>query len=178
MFAIVSRTKSKDPQASLLATIILVGGLLTLKAARVTVYKSLLVDVIDKGLNFNHLALSAFSFYHLKIDNTKQTAVLYTSMVVTLVLLVGAIIYHIFLLIKKDKCPKEEEGENGVPLGPIQPTNVEITHSVIEIAQPCDESPPPQSKYTDGAQIMMDYMYTQRLQVAMQIRVYGFSGLE
>ena len=163
MFAIVSRTKSKDPQASLLATIILVGGLLTLKTARVTVYKSLLVDVIDTGLNFNLLALSAFSFYHLETDNTKQTAVLYTSTVVSLFLLVGAVIYHIFLLIKKDKRPKKEEGEDGVPLAPVQPTNDEITHSVIEIPQPCDESTsaPLQSNYTDGAQITTDYMYTQ-----------------
>ena len=160
LFAIVSPTKSKDPQASLLAIIILVGGLLTLKTTRVTVYKSLLVDVIDTGLNFNLLALSAFSLYHLKTDNTKQTAVIYTSTVITLVLLVGAIIYHIFLLVNKDKRPKKE-GEDGVPLAPVQPTNVEITHSVIEIAQPCDDSPPPQSNNTDGAQITMDYMYTQ-----------------
>ena len=143
LFAIGAPTKSKDPQASLLAIIILVGGLLTLKTARVTVYKNLLVDVIDTGLNFNLLALSAFSFYHLQTHNTKQIAVLYTSTVITLVLLVGAIIYHIFLLVKKDKCPKKEEGEDGVPLAPVQPTNVEITHSVIEIAQPCDDSPPP-----------------------------------
>ena len=150
-----------DPQASLLAVIILVGGLLTLKTAHVTVYKNLLVDVIDTGLNFNLLALSAFSLYHFITDNTKQTAVIYTSTVITLVLLVGAIIYHIFLLVKKDKRPKKEEGEDGVPLAPVQPTNVEITHSVIEIAQPCDDSPPPQSNNTDGAQITMDYMCTQ-----------------
>ena len=163
LFAIGAPTKSKDPQASLLAIIILVGGLLTLKTARVTVYKNLLVDVIDTGLNFNLLALSAFSFYHLQTDNNiiKQTAVLYTSTVMTLVLLVGAIIYHIFLLVKKDKHPKKEEGEDGVPLAPVQPTNVEITHSVIEIAQPCDDSPPPQSNNTDGAQITTDYVYTQ-----------------
>ena len=161
LFAIRAPTKSMDPQASLLAVIILVGGLLTLKTAHVTVYKNLLVDVIDTGLNFNLLALSAFSLYHFITDNTKQTAVIYTSTVITLVLLVGAIIYHIFLLVKKDKRPKKEEGEDGVPLAPVQPTNVEITHSVIEIAQPCDDSPPPQSNNTDGAQITMDYMCTQ-----------------
>ena len=162
LFAIVSRTRSEDPQASLLPTIILFGGLLTLKTARVTVYKSLLVDVIDTGLNFNLLTLSAFSFYHLQTDNIKQSAAIYTSTVITLVLLVGAIIYHIFLIVKKNKRPKKEEGEDGVPLAPVQPTNVEITHSVIEIAQPCDDSPPPQFNNTDGAQITTDYiMYTQ-----------------
>jgi hypothetical protein len=156
------RTSSEDPQASLLATIILVGSLLSLKTAGVTVHKSLLVDVVDTALNFNLLALSAFSFYHLKTDYKKQTAVLHTSTIITLILLVGAISYHIFLLTRKDKRPKKEEAD-GVLLVPVQPNNAEITHSVIEISQPqlrYDESPPPQAN-TDEAEITMYHMYSQ-----------------
>ncbi len=155
------QTSSEDPQASLLATIILVGSLLSLKTAGITVHKSLLVDVVDTVLSFNLLVLSAFSFYHLKTDYKKQMAVLHTSTIITLILLVGAISYHIFLLARKDKRPKEKEGD-GILLAPVQPNN-DVTHSVIEISQPrlrCDESPPPQAN-TNEAEITMYHMYSQ-----------------
>ena len=142
LYATASQTMSEDPEASLLATIILVGGLLALKIAGKTMYKSLLVDVVDTVLNFNLLALSVFSLYHFKTDYTKQTAIVHISTIITFILLVGAIIYHVFLLVRKDKRPQEEDG---VVLTPVQPANAEITHSVIEIPTPHDESPPPQA---------------------------------
>ena len=138
LFTTALCTKSKDPQVSLLVTIILVGGLLTLKNAGVTVYKSLFVDAVDTILNFNLLALSAFSFYYFKADVKKlQTAVVHISTIITLILLVKAIIYHVFLLVRKEKRPKEEDE---VVVIPIQTANAEITHSVIEIPKPRDES--------------------------------------
>ena len=60
---------SDKPQTSLLVTIILVGMLFSLsKAAGVTVYKKLLVDIVDTVHYFNLLVLSAFSWYDFKDD--------------------------------------------------------------------------------------------------------------
>ena len=160
LYITATRTKSDDPEAILLATIVLVGGLLALKTAGVTVYKSLLVDAVDTIINLNILVLSACSIYHFKTDPTKQSIVLHASTIITLILLVGVIAYHIFLLVRKDKCPKEEkEEDDGILLVPVQPANTadsEITHSVIEIPQPRNESPPPQAN-TDEAEISNTY---------------------
>ena len=160
LYITATRTKSDDPEAILLATIVLVGGLLALKTAGVTVYKSLLVDAVDTIINLNILVLSACSIYHFKTDPTKQSIVLHASTIITLILLVGVIAYHIFLLVRKDKCPKEEkEEDDGILLVPVKPANTadsEITHSVIEIPQPRNESPPPQAN-TDEAEISNTY---------------------
>ena len=143
LFTVALGTQSTDPQVSLLVTIILVGGLLSLKnvGSGITVYKSLLIDVMETVHYFNLLAFATFSFFHFKVDMKKQGVVAHISTAVTLILLVGAIIYHVFLLVRKDKHPKEEDG---LVLAPVQPANAEVTHSVIEIPKPCDESPPPQ----------------------------------
>ena len=86
------------------------GGLLSLKTAGTIVYKSLLVDVMETILCFNLLVFAPFTFFHFKANMKKQTVVVYISTIVTFILLVVAIIYHIFLLIRKDKRPKEEDG--------------------------------------------------------------------
>ena len=105
---------SANPQISLLVTIVLVGGLLCF--SKTAVYKNVLVDVVDAVLYINLLAFSAFSLYHFKADIIKQTAVAYTSTMITFVLLVGVIIYHVSLLIRKDKLP---EDVNEYPLAPV-----------------------------------------------------------
>ena len=64
----------------------------------------------------------------------KQTAVAYISTVITIILLVGAIIYHVYLLVRKDK-PRGQK-MNEYPLAPVQPPKAEVTHSVIEIPKP------------------------------------------
>ena len=98
-------------------------------------------------LYFNLLAFATFSFFHFKDDMKKQGVVAHISTAVTLILLVGAIIYHVFLLVRKDKQPKEEDG---MVLVPVQPTNAEVTHSVIEIPKPCDEGPSPQANSNEA----------------------------
>ena len=106
---VASVTESNNPQASLLVTIILVGGLITLsKSAGVTVYKNVLIGIVDTILCFNLLALYTFSLYHFKVANiTELTAVVYTSTIITFTLLVGVIIYHASLLIRKNRPPKK-----------------------------------------------------------------------
>ena len=92
---------------------------------------------------FNLLALSAFSWYDFKNGVDKQRAVAYTSTIITFLLLVGVIIYHVSLLVRKNK-PCQEVNEH--PMAPVQPKDkAEVTHSVIELPKPRDQSPPPQA---------------------------------
>ena len=97
-------TVSNNPQTSLLVTSILVGGLFLLKGSiGVRVYKKSPVDVLETVMYFNILILSVFSFYDFKIDTTKQISVAYTTTIITFLLLLGVVIYHVTLLIKKEK---------------------------------------------------------------------------
>ena len=94
---------------------------------------------------FNLLALAAFSLYDFKTDITKQTAIAYTSTIITFILLVGVVIYHMTLFLKKKETSRSEEVneyeyEYRYPLSQIQPTESvsKITHTVIEIPKtPC-----------------------------------------
>ena len=110
------------------------------KFAGVSIYKNLLIDILDTILYFNLLALSAFSWYCFKIDTKKQTAVAYTSTIITFILLVGVIVYHVYLLVRKDHSQLGEE-VNEYPLAPVQPG---MTFTVIEIPKPRDQSPTPE----------------------------------
>ena len=128
-------TESANPQVVPLLTNFLVGGLLLLKGAfGLRVYKNLFVDIVNTVLYINLLALSVFSLYDFKTNTTKQTAVAYTSTIITFVLFVGMIIYHVTLLIKKDK-PKAESYEyllTSVELPTIQ-ADSDVTYSIVEL---------------------------------------------
>ena len=134
LYITASVTVSANPQASLLTTIILVGGLFLFKAiVGVRVHKKSIVDVFETVTLFNLLVLAAFSLYQFKSDPKKQEALIYTSTIVTFLLLVGAIGYHIMLLIKKDKASKRA---NKYPLTLVQPTKSGITHTSIILPSP------------------------------------------
>ena len=143
LYITASVTVSGDPQTSLLVTIILVGSLFLINGARV--YKKSFLNIIETGLYFNLLALSAFSFYHFKIDIEKQTAVAYTSTIIIFILLAGVIIYHVYLLVRKDQPQRGDLEElNEYLLAPVQPvTNNILTHTSVEIPRDQDQSPPP-----------------------------------
>ena len=72
------------------------------------------------------------------------------------------IIYHISLLIRKNKLPKEDE----YPLIPNQPQadEIEVIHSVIELPKPDDHSPPPKVNIGEIEVCVLsassDYQYT------------------
>ena len=54
------------------------------------------------------------------------------------------------LLIRKDQ-PPGEVNEYPEPMAPVQPAKAEVTHSIIEIAKPCDDqSPPPQAQQRES----------------------------
>lgn len=100
------------------------------------------VDVVETGLYFNLLAFALFSLYDFKTDIRKQTAVAYTSTIIAFILLVGVIIYHMYLLVGKDRPPEEVEE---YLLAPLQPAKAEVTHTVIELPKPRDPSPLPEA---------------------------------
>ena len=144
LYITASVTVSTDPQTKLLITNVLVGSLFLIKEITgARVYKKSFLNIIETGLYFNILALFAFSWYHFKIDTTKQTAVAYTSTIITFILLVGVIIFHVYLLVRKDH-PRLGEEVNEYPLAPVQPVKDEVTFSVIEIPKPRDQSPTPE----------------------------------
>jgi hypothetical protein len=144
LYITASVTVSADPQTSLLVTICLLSGLIIIREITgARMYKKSFVNVIEIGLYVNLIVLSAFSWYRFKTDIEKQTAVAYTSTIITFILLVGVIIYHVYLLVRKDQ-PRRGEELNEYPLAPVQPTaKDEVTHSVVEIPKPRDQSPPP-----------------------------------
>ena len=140
LYAIASITVSSNPQSLPLVTIVLIGGLFLLsKIVGSRIYKKSLVDSVDTVLYFNLLALAAFSLYNFKTDILKQTAVSYTSALITSLLLVGAIIYHVVLLINKNKVVKESDVNPSVS---AQPVKAEVTHSIVELTT----LPPPEYK--------------------------------
>ena len=151
LYITASVTVSANPQVSLLATIILVGGLIYLKSIiNLKVYKKSITDIVETTVYFNLLALAAFSMYNFKTDLKKQTAVAYTSTIITFLLLVGVIAYHVYLLIRKEKIPVEL---NEYPLAPVKPATAQVTHSVVEVHKP--QCPPPEDDSDEMADIQV-----------------------
>ena len=141
-YVISSLTVSAKPQTILLVIILFVGCLLLHKGIiSQSVYKNSLVDILDTVLYFNLFALAVLSLYDFKDDTTKQTAIVYTSTIVTFILLIGAVIYHMTLLPISCKCTRKLR-ENAPQtrhelkerlLDPLQQEKPEVTYSVIEL---------------------------------------------
>ena len=135
-----SVTESSDPETLALSSALLIGGLILLKGVSGRrVYRKSLVDVVDTVLNYNLLALAVITSYHFKYNTSKQTVVVYTSTIITFIIFVGSICYHVVLLTKK-KEPIEECNEP--LLSPVEPEKAEVTYSVIELPR-CDQDPLP-----------------------------------
>ena len=144
LYITASVTVSADPQTSLLVINFLVSGLFIIKEITgARMYKKSFVNFVEIGLYVNLIAFSSFSWYRFKIDAEKQTAVAYISTIISFILLVGVIVYHVYMLVRKDQSRQREE-VNEYPLAPIQPAKDEVTFSVIEIPKPRDQSPPPE----------------------------------
>ena len=136
LYITASLTMSDKPQVSLLATIILIGGLYLFKGSLgLKMFKKSITDIVETIVFFNLLALAAFSLYEFKTDHTKQTAVAYTSTITILLLLVGVIAYHMHLFITKEKTTTK--------LNKNLPAPAKVTYSIIEILKP--QHPPPDS---------------------------------
>ena len=131
LYVTASVTVSANPQTFPLISIILIGGLSFFKGMfGLRVYKNSLVDIVDTMLYINLLALAAFSLYDFKVNPTKQTAVAYTSTILTFILFIVSICYHIKLLLKKEKPP---QNMNEYPLASIQSVTAKVTYTVFDL---------------------------------------------
>ena len=156
LYITASVTVSAKPETFPLFTNTLIGGLFVFKCIRsVRVYKKYFVDLVDTVLYFNLLVFSAFSQYDFKIDITKQTAVAHISTIITFILFIGGIFYHVILLVKKER-PAEDLNE--YLLAPVNPANAEVTYSVIEPPKRDDQDPPPADREdSDEQEITEDH---------------------
>ena len=127
-YVTTSITESSDPEILPISLALLIGGLSLFKGVcGQRVYRKSLVDVVDTVLNYNLLALAVITLYDFKYNTTKQTGVAYTSTVVTFIIFIGSICYHVVLLMKK----KEPLDECNEPLLPPVEAKKEVTYSVI-----------------------------------------------
>ena len=131
-FITASVTVSSNPETLPLISNILTGGLVLFKAfVAFKVYKNVFVDVVDTLLYFSLLVLSGFSLYDFKANAIKQTAVAYTSTIITFILFIGSICYHVRLLTNMKK-PQNELEEYLINLPPLPFPSSEVTHTVID----------------------------------------------
>ena len=148
LYVTASVTVSANPQTFPLISIILIGSLLLFKGVfGIRVYKNSLVDTVDTVLYFNLLALAAFTLYDFKGDLTKQKAVAYISTIVTFILFIGSICYHIKLLLRKEKPPQDLNDH------PLEPADTEMTYSVIDLPERDQDSPPDKERETEMTEI-------------------------
>ena len=139
LYITASVTVSAKPETFPLTTIILIGGLIVFKCIR-GVKSFVDLQVVDTVLYFNLLVFSVFSQYDFKTGIKKPMAVAYISTIITFILFIGAILYHMSLLVKKER-PTEDLNE--YPLAPVTPANAKVIHSVIEPPKRDNEDPPP-----------------------------------
>ena len=140
-YVTASITESAHPQTLPLLSALLSGGLILLKGlSGHRVYKNSLSDVLDTLLNFNLLALALFTLFDFKHNATKQAAVAYTSIIITLTAFIGSICFHVRLL--RNKNPPAAVELNEPLLAPVEPAIAQITHSVIELPRRVQDRPP------------------------------------
>ena len=140
LYIAASTTVSSNPQSLPLMINVFIGGLFLFKSIfGLKVYKNSFVDAVDSLLYLNLLALSVFSLYDFKTNKVKQTAVAYTSTIVTFLLFIVAIFYHVTILINKRERPLDDLTE--YLLAPTQPVKPQVTYSVIEPPKRDEDSP-------------------------------------
>ena len=153
LYITASVTVSANPQVSLLATIILVGGLSLFNGSfGVKMFKKSITDIVETIVYFNLLALAAFSLYDFKADLKKQTAVAYTSTIITLLLLVGVIAYHVHPLIRKITL---ELNKHTPATSATTSVAKNVTYSIIELPKPLSDSLPSESN-SDEEELISD----------------------
>ena len=136
-------TNSGNPQLPLLMTMILIGGLFFLKAIIGTrLYGSTVVDTIETVTLLNLLTFTTFSLYRFNSDNIKQMTTAYVSTLLTFLILIGVVVYQIYLTVKKMAVRQNLISIN--ELGTHSPIN-EVTYSIVEISRP--PSPLPEANW-------------------------------
>ena len=153
LYITASVTVSANPEVSPLTTIILVGGLSLFKGSfGVKMFKKSITDIVETVVYFNLLALAAFSLYDFKADLKKQTAVAYTSTIITLLLLVGVIAYHVYPLIRKITL---ELNKHTPATSATTSVAKNVTYSIIEFPKPQSDGMPSEFD-SDEEELILD----------------------
>ena len=145
-----------DPRVALVSTIIVVGCLPIMKGVlERKIYKTWLVDITEMLTYFNIIAFTTLTLY--TFDRSKnQTAVAYTSVMITFALLLAIIAFHVtryaglLSVVQKTTakflaCRKKHHArcvQTGTPIDEDNLNQPLITQSVIEISSPCVELEP------------------------------------
>ena len=143
LYITASVTTSSDLQVPLLVINVLVGGLFFLKGIIGSVYKDLPVDIVETLIYLNLLIFAASSLYHFNSDSTKQAAIAYTSTTMVLILLIGVVLVHGILFMKKKYCETRAVEEDIAPTKPDgSDTNghAKVTYSYVEFQSLPSES--------------------------------------
>ena len=95
LYIIAVSNFSLDPRVNLMAVIFIVGGLILIKGVIAKrIYKNWLFDVMETAIYFNLVAFSALTWYNLDFGGN-QVAVAYMSVMITFILLLVVIIFHV-----------------------------------------------------------------------------------
>jgi hypothetical protein len=132
LYLIFALNTSSDPGVNLLAIVISIAGILSLKGLYGKIYKNSAVDKIEMICYLNVGTFSAARLYLLEGDNQKAIdASTYISGAITVTLLFGIIIYHIFT----ESCCKglkkcRKQGIQRIPLDASTSDKAETTATV------------------------------------------------
>ena len=151
---------SKDPQIDLIATIGIITCLLLLKGSTsMRVYKNWLIDIMENAIFFNLILLAMLTWYCLNSQaEVNQSAITYTSITITFILLLMVIVFHALRYTRLHKCPSvvhkifvkvssklsgREEMENDIPIEVegYQPEKADrkdggtVTYTVVELQE-------------------------------------------
>ena len=101
------------------------------------------VDIVKTLIYLNLLIFAASSLYHFNSDSTKQTAIAFISTTMILILLIGVVLIHGILFVKKKYCKTHAVEED---IAPIQPDrsgtsgHAKVTYSCVEFQSLPSES--------------------------------------
>ena len=95
LYIVFALNVNGDPDVNLVAIILTIGGLLLIKGLLIKVYKKWPIDVIESIMYFNILGFAALTSYFNEAPE-KQAAIAYTSVTITLLLLLMVIAFHVY----------------------------------------------------------------------------------
>ena len=149
LYVAASATTSSNPQLSVLLTIIIMGSLLILKGSiGLRLYKKVLIDILEIMLYFNIFSLASITLYDFKMNTSKQTAIAYTSTIITFLLLFAVIAYHVISLIScRKRATSGHDNLNEHLLAPtVTQAERKVTHTVIDRPNSLVKDSPKQAK--------------------------------
>ena len=129
-------TLSNNPRIPLIVMIVLLGGMLLLKAVqKIRVYNKLYIELSETVIYLNLLYYAALTLYNFKNDNTKQKNVVYTSAVITCTLFAGVLLYNAHGILSAMRQHKTKRPFTAtVTDQPNQKKIAEVIFSTIEIS--------------------------------------------